>query len=286
MPHEIPVGRTLSIRECGFDERWLQDQILGNPSCLTLGDDLEVLSRERLQASGGRLDFLMKDPEDDLMYEVELMLGETDESHIIRTIEYWDNEKRRWPQRQHFAVLVAERINRRFFNVIQMLSHAIPIIAIQANIIEANGARILSFTKVLDTYQEPEDTEPTVGDFNEAYWTENSMWTLEAARTLLEVTKPVLSDVTLNYVKNYISLQVAGSIYFSLRKRSGNKSLLTIWVGNRLLPNATALLDEKRIPYSVKKGETLRITTDKEAIRVNGEMFRQLGSLAQQARES
>ena len=49
------------------------------------------------------------------MYEVEVMLGETDETHIIRTIEYWDHEKRRWPQRQHFAVLVAETITRRFF---------------------------------------------------------------------------------------------------------------------------------------------------------------------------
>jgi len=42
------------------------------------------------------------------MYEVEVMLGETDPSHIIRSIEYWDNEKRKYPQRQHFAVLIAE----------------------------------------------------------------------------------------------------------------------------------------------------------------------------------
>ena len=44
------------------------------------------------------LDILLKDPQDDTMFEVEVMLGETDETHIIRTIEYWDNEKRRWPQ--------------------------------------------------------------------------------------------------------------------------------------------------------------------------------------------
>jgi len=31
-------------------------------------------------------------------YHVELQLGATDESHIIRTIEYWDTERRRWPQ--------------------------------------------------------------------------------------------------------------------------------------------------------------------------------------------
>ena len=31
------------------------------------------------------------------MYEVEVMLGETDPSHIIRCIEYWDIEKRKYP---------------------------------------------------------------------------------------------------------------------------------------------------------------------------------------------
>jgi hypothetical protein len=131
MPDDISISKTLSIRECGKDEYWLQDQIAADPSILGLGD-LELVRREKHQSSGGRLDVLLKDPEDDTMYEVEVMLGGTDESHIIRTIEYWDLEKRRYPQRQHFAVLVAESITRRFFNVIQLLSLSIPIIAVQA----------------------------------------------------------------------------------------------------------------------------------------------------------
>jgi hypothetical protein len=71
----IPIGKSLSIRSCGYDEYWLQDQIADNPSCLQLGD-LEVIFRERKQTSGGRLDILLKDPEDDSMNEVEVMLGE------------------------------------------------------------------------------------------------------------------------------------------------------------------------------------------------------------------
>src|SRR3990167_7855246 len=144
---EISIATAISIREAGFDEYWIRDQIYDNPTCLGLGD-LEPVSKERIQSSGGRLDILLKNPEDDSMYEVEIMLGETDETHIIRTIEYWDNEKRRWPQRQHYAVLVAESITRRFFNVIQLLGQSVPIIAIQANLIEAKGNKILSFTKV------------------------------------------------------------------------------------------------------------------------------------------
>ncbi len=89
MPDAIPVAATLLIRDCELNEAWLQDQIAENPGCLQLGD-LVLVSRERQQAGGGRLDLLLMDRDDESMYEVEIMLGKTDETHIIRTIEYWD----------------------------------------------------------------------------------------------------------------------------------------------------------------------------------------------------
>ena len=55
----IPIAKTVSIREAGFDEYWLQDQIVSNPSALELGD-LEVISKEKIQSSGGRLDYLIE----------------------------------------------------------------------------------------------------------------------------------------------------------------------------------------------------------------------------------
>ena len=63
---EIPIASTISMREAGFDEYWLQDQIYENPACLGLGE-LETVSKERRQSSGGRLDILLKNPEDDTM---------------------------------------------------------------------------------------------------------------------------------------------------------------------------------------------------------------------------
>jgi hypothetical protein len=83
---EIPIATAVSIREVGFDEYWLRDQIYDNTTCLGLGD-IEPVSKEHIQSTGGRLDILPKNPEDDSMYEVEIMLGETDETHIIRTID-------------------------------------------------------------------------------------------------------------------------------------------------------------------------------------------------------
>ena len=40
--------------------------------------------------------------------EVEVQLAPTDESHIVRTIEYSDIERERYPQYEYYAALVAE----------------------------------------------------------------------------------------------------------------------------------------------------------------------------------
>jgi hypothetical protein len=280
MPEEIPIARTLRIRDCGFDEYWLQDQIYQHPGSLGFGE-LEPLSKEKSQSSGGRLDLLLKDPEDDSMYEVEVMLGDTDEKHIIRTIEYWDNEKRRWPQRQHFAVLVAESITRRFFNVIQLLGQSVPLIAIQANLIEANGSKVLTFTKILDVYEEPAEStdidEPTTEDD----WRKKAPWTLETSGALLEAVKPVYGQVNLSYKKQFIALRVNQNNYFFLNKRAGNKSRLGFRINPEDMDKATALLDGAGIT-SVKKTRAMRITTDKQIILTHAETFKAIAQLVRE----
>lgn len=281
MSDKVAIGRPLRIRERGFDEYWLQDQIVANPGCLGLGE-LEVISQERQQSTGGRLDILLKDPEDDSMYEVEVMLGDTDESHIIRTIEYWDNEKRKWPKRQHFAVLVAESVTRRFFNVIHLLSHAVPIIAIQANLLESDGQVLLHFVKVLDTYEEPEEEGPSSYEVHdEAFWRSKAAWTVDAAKALAEILVPVFGTGALKYVKNYIAFTVEEENYFWLHKRSSNKSLLSFWLPGDLLVQAGTLLDEGAISH-VKKTETIRVTVDEQLLKKNAELIRAIASLVRQ----
>ena len=60
------------MRECGYDEFWLQNQIYSNPNSLGLGE-LDAIDKERMQSSGGRIDILLKNPEDDSMCEVGIM---------------------------------------------------------------------------------------------------------------------------------------------------------------------------------------------------------------------
>lgn len=163
------TAKVLSIKGCGHDEHWLRDMIYEDPSTLGLGD-LQSVMKEKPQSQGGRQGLLLKNPDDDSMYEVELQLGPTNESHIIRTIEYWDNEKRRWPKRSHTAVLVAEQINTRFFNVVHLLSQAVPIIGIQANIVQVGEAQALHFREVIDSYEEPEEQEPAQQTYDEKDW--------------------------------------------------------------------------------------------------------------------
>ena len=87
--------------------------------------------------------------DDDTRYEVEIQLGATDQSHIIRTIEYWDMEKRRYPKYNHVAVIVAEDITNRFLNVISLFNGAIPLIALQMCAMKTGDEISLNFVKVL-----------------------------------------------------------------------------------------------------------------------------------------
>ena len=132
-----------------FNERWVQDRIAEDPSLLNLGD-LVLRDRERIQPRAGRLDLLLQDPDPQRRYEVELQLGATDEAHIIRTIEYWDIERKRYPQYDHCAVLVAEDITSRFLNVVQLFNGTIPLIALQMQVLRLGERVTLVFTTVMD----------------------------------------------------------------------------------------------------------------------------------------
>ena len=146
---------------------------------------------------------LLKNPDDDSMFEVELQLGATDESHIVRTIEYWDEEKRKWPKRSHTAVLVAEEITNRFINVVHLLSMAVPVIGIQANIIQVGEVKALHFTKVIDSYEEPEEEEPSQQKYDEKDWVDNYPGALECARWYKALLQKLYGEVP---TKNFESV--------------------------------------------------------------------------------
>lgn len=285
MTNEIAISKTLSIRDCGLDEYWLQDQIAADPGILGLGA-LELVRREKRQSSGGRLDLLLQNPEADTMYEVEVMLGETDSSHIIRTIEYWDLERRRYPQRQHFAVLVAETVTRRFFNVIQLLSISIPIVAIQANLNEAGGKKILHFTKVLDSYEEPEDevlsSEESNQTFSEEAWLKKSPATVACAKSFFKIAKSVLPELELKYFKFGLGIYMGKRCYFWFKHKDADKSLFNFWVDESRVEQTKKSLEQIGL-LPVWKNDAIRVLVAAKTVEANPEVFKQFGALVDEA---
>jgi len=132
-----------------LNEKWVQQIIAKDPSILGLGD-LILKDKERIQPKAGRLDLLLQDPDTNRRYEIEIQLGKVDESHIIRTIEYWDIERKRYPQYDHCAVIIAEDITSRFLNIVSIFNGFIPLIAIQMNVYKVKEDYFLLPTTVLD----------------------------------------------------------------------------------------------------------------------------------------
>ena len=104
------------------------------------------------------------------------MLGTLNESHIIRTIEYWDVERRKYPSLTHYAVIVAENITNRFNNVIGLMNKSIPIIGIQLNAFVFENNLFLNFVKVLDLVEtfEDDEQEDNQDPVDRAYWVTRS----------------------------------------------------------------------------------------------------------------
>jgi len=190
-----------------FNETWLQERIVEDPSILGLGD-VEVRDVQRRQPSGGRLDILLQDSETDARYEVELMLGIVDESHIIRCLEYWDNERKRYPYYDHTAVLVAEKIISRFLNVIGLFNSTVPLVAIQLDALKVGENIILNFTRVLDVVAPGEDDEEGAGEATDrGYWEKKgSKDSVAVADACLDIIKEIEPSLNLNYKKGYIGL--------------------------------------------------------------------------------
>jgi len=201
----VPV----SLREAGITENWLESHIESDPTILRLGD-VAIIERQRRQEKAGRLDLLLEDDSGDQRYEVELMLGRTDESHLIRTVEYWDIERRKLPGYEHCAVLIAEDVTTRFLNVIGLFSGSVPFVVIQVNALQVDDKLVLNFVKVLDsrTLRTDEATELKEKATDRPYWTSRaSIATVELAEKCLAIINQVATVTRKpSYNKYFIGL--------------------------------------------------------------------------------
>jgi predicted transport protein len=199
-----------------YNEKWVQELIADDPSILGLGD-LVLRDRERIQPRAGRLDLLLQDSETQRRYEVEVQLGATDEAHMIRTIEYWDIERKRYPQYDHCAVLIAEDITSRFLNVVALFNGTIPLIAIQMQALAVGPHITLMCTTVMDEMSRglvDEDEDAAAAPTDRAYWEKRATKsTVAMADEMLKLLHTFDGTLKLKYNKFYIGLEKNGQAY-------------------------------------------------------------------------
>ena len=122
-------------------------------------------------------------------------------------------ERRRYPQYEHCAVIVAENVTGRFLNVIGLFNGFIPLIAIQVHAVSVEDKIGLVFTRVLDELpvalieEEEEAQEPT----DRAYWeSKGSAHTVKLADKMLNMIRNFAPGYELKYNKHYIGLAKNG----------------------------------------------------------------------------
>lgn len=281
--------KTVSLRNHPeLNEQWLQARIAEDPSIIGLGD-LVLKDKERIQPSAGRLDLLLQDPDSLRRYEVEIQLGKTDETHIIRTIEYWDIERRRYPQYDHCAVIIAEDITSRFLNVIGLFNGFIPLIAIQLKTVEVDGDVGLLFTRVMDELplglEEDEEAQEVT---DRAYWVEKrgTKQTVQLADQLLEIAHEFAPGYELKYNKFYIGLARQGQANNFVIFRP-QKSALRLELRLPESDQTTERLEESglRVLDYDRRWSSYRVKLSKKDIEAHEDMLRELMEEAYEERQ-
>ena len=195
-------------------ESWIQERIAEDPQILGLGN-LILRDKERIQIGAGRLDLLLQDADLNKRYEVEIQLGKLDESHLIRTIEYWDIERNRYPQYDHYAVIIAEDITSRFLNVISLFNKTSPLIAIQMKAVKVGDAISLLFTTVLSEFKRGVDSdEEDEREVTDRHYWENraNQRTVGLVDSVVDIIHKFMPETKLKFNKFYIGVEKEGVV--------------------------------------------------------------------------
>lgn len=215
----VQAGRLVRLKDIGRNEFWLQDWLCADLSRLGLGP-LKLVEQEQTQAGGGNLDILAT--AGDTYYSVEVQLGEVDASHSFRVFDYWARNRRRFSNKTHVAVLVAESTVGRFRIALEELAEYVPLLVVELRswqgtnevvivpeLVVTNNSVDVSGTPLAVTAGESR----TESDWEEAVTEEAWLFHLEFAAWAREH----LGAITVDYSpKSYIGIRVGRRVWAPL----------------------------------------------------------------------
>lgn len=264
-PMEYVKAEPISLKDHPeYTEKWLENLIAEDPSILGLGD-VVLIERQRRQGKARRLDLLLQGPDQD-RYEVELMLGPTDESHVIRCIEYWDIERRRYPGYDHSPVLIAEDITSRFLNILGLFAGTIPLIAMQLRVLEVEGKVAVDFVRVIDrvALRTDDEGEGRMPAADRPYWETKAPATVGMVDTFLDIINEKADPkLSLNYNKGYIGM-MDGARSRNFVHFAPKKKFLRLMVEVSDTAGWVARVEEAGLEVSVRRRFVRVILTPKE----------------------
>ncbi|MFH1081681.1 MAG: hypothetical protein V1766_15705 [Pseudomonadota bacterium] len=273
--NEVQIGKKVFMRDAGKDEHWLQDMLYENPSSLGLCNYPTLGKGEKREASNGRFHITLQDLIYDLSYEVEVMLGEIDAAHIITALEYWDNMERKGHRTFNYAVLVAESLEGRYYNLLHTLGMHLPMIFIQANLLEVNKEYILSFSNIINLHSSPHDSEKTT-TVDESVWSEKAPWTLKAAKELYSLIDA--DDKSIDYKEDYINIRIQGRRAYRLEKSSEPNSiaLFTVFDDEKVNAIRDIFYNICYAPYNLNRNKEFVIPVNEDMIRGKKALFQEI----------
>jgi hypothetical protein len=209
-------------------------------------------------------------------YEVEIMLGAIDESHIIRSIEYWDIERQRRPQHDHVAVIVAEQITSRFFNVLRLLNRAVPMVAVQMSAFRFGDAEIvLHPVTVLNVTEETSDET----DVDPAERVDRAYWEKRAASSLLKAVDTIskfVRDPRLTWNRGHVALGSNGYSFCWFHPRKGDNCNINVRLRSDQRDQAVAELQAAGVDATPTEAEFINFTISVGAIEKHTEKLKEV----------
>jgi hypothetical protein len=211
---ELTPAQEVSLKSHkGYSEGWLERQIIKNPSILKLVEGkLEVVRSQLRQGKERRLDLFLKALDEDTYYSVELMLGELDESHLVRTIDYWLRNQLAFADKdwEHVAVVVAESISESGCRrVARWLADNAPLVAIELRAISVDGRLAVQPFTVFDGRDREEelDLDRPQLDSDRDYWLKKaSEKTLKLAEEIASVLPKIDSKLRVSYRHGFLGV--------------------------------------------------------------------------------